>query len=271
MNVFLFGDIVGEAGLHNFEEGLPEVLKKYACGGGSEREANFVIANGENAADGYGLTVPLAERIFAAGVDVITSGNHVWEKKPFVEMMQNFPSCLRPANYGEGVPGYGYALKKVGLLNILVVNLQGRKFMFDIENPFTVYDRIMERALSGVEGPVCVIVDFHGESTEEKEAFGNYADGRAAVVVGTHTHVQTADEKLLPGGTAYITDLGMCGPDDSIIGMDKGISLARVRNQVLYHLTPASGPCSIQGIVVSIDEACGKAISIKRIREIETR
>ena len=278
----MIGDVVGDPGLTVLENRLPHLVKEYS--------ADFVTVNGENAAAGFGLEAPLLERIFAAGADVVTSGNHVWEKRDFWPSLESEKRVLRPLNYPKGSPGRGWIeLEKPspwggGPIAWLVVNLQGREFMNAIDCPFRAFDD-MEAGFGEIashlhpildldgnlhealkEKPV-ILVDFHAESTREKEALAYYLDGRASVVAGTHTHVQTADERLLPKGTAYISDLGMTGALDSIIGMDTKICLDRARNQVLYRMEVAAPDSAgaIQGIIAEIDGDTSRAISIKRI------
>jgi calcineurin-like phosphoesterase len=278
----MIGDVVGEPGLLVLERDLPGLIREYA--------ADFVTVNGENAADGFGLTGDTLTRILAAGADVVTSGNHVWEKREFWPILENETRVLRPANYPAGTAGRGWVrIDKAPAgggapVSWLVVNLQGRELMPPIDCPFKKIDAIIHgRDGTGPSelGPVytpedgkpgetavpeaLVLVDFHAESTREKEALAYYLDGRAVLVAGTHTHVQTADDRVLPRGTGYITDLGMTGVTDSVIGMDTQICLNRARNQVLYRMECAKGEASIQGIVAEIDGETGKAVSIKRI------
>jgi metallophosphoesterase (TIGR00282 family) len=259
----MIGDVVGEPGLLVLERDLPGLIREYA--------ADFVTVNGENAADGFGLTGDTLTRILNAGADVVTSGNHVWEKREFWPVMEKETRVLRPANYPAGTAGRGWVrIDKVPAgggdpVSWLVVNLQGRELMPPIDCPFKEIDAIINnRDGTGPAKPL-VLVDFHAESTREKEALAYYLDGRAVLVAGTHTHVQTADDRVLPLGTGYITDLGMTGVTDSVIGMDTQICLNRARNQVLYRMECAKGEAAIQGIAAEIDGETGKAISIKRI------
>ncbi|MCL1992303.1 MAG: YmdB family metallophosphoesterase [Spirochaetes bacterium] len=255
--VAMIGDVVGDDGLEALEAGLPPLVK--------EQNIDFVTVNGENAAEGFGLSQASLKRILAAGADIVTSGNHVWEKRDFWPYLQAKKQILRPANYPPNSPGAGWAKLEKDGLNWLVINLQGREFMSLIDCPFSTFDNIMEDAGGGAGR--LVLVDFHAESTREKEALAYYLDGRAAVIAGTHTHVQTADERVLPKGSAYITDLGMSGNTDSVIGMDPEICLARMRKQVLYKMECAqkSEKAEIQGIIAELDAGTGKALSIRRI------
>jgi len=273
------GDVVGEPGLRALEENLPGMIKDMAV--------DFTVVNGENSADGFGMTEAVLKRILACGVDVVTSGNHVWEKRQFWQVLEADDKLLRPANYPSDSAGRGWLYVEKAGVTWVVVNLQGRELMTPIDCPFRCFDRIekshdrsaskdhdlfIDNGDSAMPGlyPI-VIVDFHAESSREKEAFGHYLDGRASLVAGTHTHVQTADERLLPKGTAYITDLGMTGISNSIIGMDTKICLERIRKQVLYRMEPAAGRpdgksgAAIQGIITEFDAESGKAVSIKRL------
>jgi metallophosphoesterase (TIGR00282 family) len=237
--VLMLGDIVGETGLKALENRLPALIERYG--------ADFVTANGENSA-GMGMTERDARRIFAAGVDVITSGNHIWENREFWPFMDCEERVLRPANYPPPAAGRGFVLAEKEGRRFLVINLQGRDYMTPIDCPFRAFDRIVESA--GGSPADFVIVDFHAESTREKEALGLYADGRASIIAGTHTHVQTADEKILPQGSAYITDLGMTGAVDGIIGMEKSVCLERALRQIAYPMRCAEGMAGVQGICV---------------------
>lgn len=262
MKIVMLGDVMGESGLKILEEKLPAFI--------NGQKPAFVMINGENSANGFGVTEVTMERMFACGADVISTGNHIWEKREFWPFLDSEQRILRPANYSSG-PGRGFLLVKKEIdgkqLNFLAVNLQGRELMSPIDCPFRCFDEIEK----GQTEKAIVIVDFHAESSREKEAFGFYLDGRASVVAGTHTHVQTSDEKILPGGTAYITDLGMTGVKDAVIGMEPKICIDRARNQVLYRMEaaasgnmPESGKVGVQGIIAEVEES-GKAVSIERI------
>jgi metallophosphoesterase (TIGR00282 family) len=200
-------------------------------------------------------------------VDVVTSGNHVWEKRDFWPALETEARMLRPANYPEGAPGHGYCRMEKAGIRYLVINLQGRELMTPIDCPFKKFDAILasEAVADDSQPPPFVIVDFHAETTREKEALGYYVDGRAGIFAGTHTHVQTADERILPAGTAYITDLGMTGPTDSVIGMDAGICLDRVRTQIAYRMTAAAGLSALHGLLVEFDGATLKPTSVRRL------
>jgi len=260
----MIGDVVGSSGLETLEAQLPALIK--------ERNLDFVTVNGENAAEGFGMTESDFMRIIAAGADVVTSGNHIWEKREFWTVLKNKKNMLRPANYpclvsgADMAPGAGSVSIQKNGVTWTVINLQGREYMSAIDCPFQCLDRILSMQTEDQKTPV-VIVDFHAESSREKEALGYYADGRVSLVAGTHTHVQTADERILPKGSAYITDLGMTGIHDSVIGMDPKICLDRVRKQVMYHMETADAkkPGRLQGVIAEIDIETGMAAGIWRV------
>jgi len=269
----MIGDVVGSAGLEVLEAGLPALIK--------ENQIDFVAVNGENAAEGFGMIEKDFQRIIAAGADVVTSGNHVWEKREFWPILESEKRMLRPANYPADAPGMGFVQTKKNGIEWIVINLQGREFMSAIDCPFQCFDRIVKlftgRAvdhhplLSNDGTPIpgvfpVILVDFHAESSREKEALAYYVDGRVSLIAGTHTHVQTADERILPNGSAYITDLGMTGINDSVIGMDPKICRERFFKQVQYQMKVAAGEnARIHGVIVDIDNDTGKAVSIRRI------
>jgi metallophosphoesterase (TIGR00282 family) len=258
----MIGDVVGEPGLKALEENLPQIIKDNAV--------DFTVANGENSADGFGMTEVTLKRMLACGVDVVTSGNHVWEKREFWPLIDPVNKILRPANYSGNVPGRGWLCTEKAGGSWIIINLQGRELMTPIDCPFRCFDQIISE--SALPGTPIIMIDFHAESSREKEALGHYLDGRAALFAGTHTHVQTADERILPQGTAYITDLGMTGITDSVIGMDAKICFDRTRKQVLYRMEPAinnwtggKSGAEVQGVIVEIDAESGKAVSVRRI------
>jgi len=257
----MIGDVVGEPGLKALEEDLPKLIKGNVV--------DFTVVNGENAADGFGLTDAAMKRIIAAGADVVTSGNHVWEKRDFWQTLDTNDRILRPANYPGPAVGRGWLCAQKDGVNWIIVNVQGREYMTPIDCPFRCLDEILKQADSSA---TVVLVDFHAESSREKESLAYHLDGRATLLAGTHTHVQTADERILPKGTAYITDLGMTGISHSVIGMDVGICLNRARKQVMYRMEPATEPsdgktgAQIQGILAEIDAGSGRAISVNRLR-----
>ena len=255
----MVGDVIGTPGMEILETKLPSLIK--------EHNIDFVTVNGENAADGFGMTEKDFHRIIAAGADVITSGNHIWEKRDFWHILENEKTMLRPANYAVNSPGTGFVQIEKDGTNYMVINLQGRELMNAIDCPFQCLDRIAEYT-DGAR-PI-IIVDFHAESSREKEALGYYADGRVSLFAGTHTHVQTADERILPKGCAYISDLGITGITDSVIGMDTQICKDRFLKQVMFPMEPAKaeeGHSSgqIQGVIAEIDADTGAAVSIRRI------
>ncbi|MDR0289423.1 MAG: YmdB family metallophosphoesterase [Treponema sp.] len=253
----MIGDVVGEPGMKALENNLPALIKDNAV--------DFTVVNGENSADGFGMTEATLKRILACGVDVVTSGNHVWEKRDFWQTLSADNKILRPANYSGESPGRGWLRAEKAGANWLIINVQGREFMTPIDCPFRCFDNIINNL---PDTPPIILVDFHAESSREKEAFAYYLDGRATLVAGTHTHVQTADERLLPKGTAYITDLGMTGIANSVIGMDSKICLDRMRKQVLYRMEPAAdqpGGAVVQGIIAEINAETGKAVAVRRV------
>ena len=258
--VLLIGDLIGKPGRLAIEHRLGDLR--------AEREVDFVVANGENVAGGMGLTESTAEALLAAGVDVITSGNHIWDKREIYPYLERSDRVLRPLNYGtHDVPGRGWAVHQaLDGTDIAVINLQGRAAMTAIENPFTEADRLLDEASEAL--PPVRIVDFHCELTSEKNALGFYLDGRVSAVVGTHTHVPTADERILPKGTAYQSDLGMTGPLHSIIGFEPRTVLPRFINALPTRFEVGSGPVVLNALIVDIDPATGRALALERLREI---
>lgn len=259
MRVLFLGDVVGRPGRSIVARRVP-LLRQ-------ELKLDFVIANGENLASGIGITMEKAEEMFRAGVDVLTSGNHVWKKREFVEHISknDEPRILRPANYPDAAPGCGHRLYDVGAVKFGIVNLQGRVFMEPIDCPFQVGRRAVQDLKA--RGAKVIFVDFHAEATSEKKAMGHFLDGQVSVVVGTHTHVQTADEEILPGGTAYLTDAGMVGVAHSVIGVEIAPILERFLTQVPVKFeVPKSGEVIMCGAVVEINES-GGAVKIQRIQE----
>ena len=256
MKVLIFGDVVGKPGITV----LCQTLRKLK----EQHEAEFVVVNVENAADGAGITAKIGDEILAAGVDVMTSGNHIYDKREGIAYIETQPRLLRPANYAPDTPGRGLWLGSTNAgTPIAVLNVQGRVFMPPTECPFRTADKLIQEI--GNRAAV-IILDHHAEATSEKQAMGRYLDGRVSVVVGTHTHVQTADEQVLPGGTAYITDLGMTGPHDSIIGVESQIVIQRFLRGMPNRFETASGDARVSGIIVEINESTGKAVSIERIQ-----
>ncbi|HXX58863.1 MAG TPA: TIGR00282 family metallophosphoesterase [Thermodesulfovibrionales bacterium] len=255
MKVLFIGDIVGKVGRNALKALLPSVVAKY--------KIDFVIANGENAAAGFGITETVAAEIFASGVHVITSGNHIWDKKESLPYLAKENRILRPLNYPPGVPGYGSVLYALERVKIAVINISGRVFMANIDCPFRTGLAEIERISSETN---CIIVDFHAEATSEKIAFGYFVDGKVSAVLGTHTHVQTADEKILPGGTAYITDTGMTGPSVSVIGIEKEQIIERFLLQMPLRFETAKGAGILSAVALEIDEKTGRSQTIQRLQ-----
>jgi metallophosphoesterase (TIGR00282 family) len=250
MIILAIGDIVGKPGRQAIHEMVPDLRKEYGI--------DLVIANGENAAGGFGLTIATTQELLDDGVDVLTSGNHIWAQKEIVPYLDEDVPVLRPLNYPPGVPGRGYLLKK----RALVVNLMGRTFMASLDCPFRTMDKLLEEVSPKLK---VIIVDFHAEATSEKVALGRYLDGRVSAVLGTHTHVGTIDARILPGGTAYVTDIGMTGPDDSIIGDDADAVIQRFITMMPHRLSVGKGRPVFNAMMVEMDDKSGKAISIDRI------
>jgi metallophosphoesterase (TIGR00282 family) len=233
-----------------------------------ERGIDFVTANGENVAGGMGLTPSTADAILAAGVDVITSGNHIWDKREIYPYLESNDRVLRPHNYGtHEVPGRGWGVfHALDGSDLAVINLQGRTYMQPIENPFTDADALLDEASEPL--PPIRLVDFHCELTSEKNALGLYLDGRASVVAGTHTHVVTGDERILPGGTAYLTDLGLTGPVWSVIGFDPKTVLPRFLNALPTRFEVGEGTVVLNALQVDVDPATGRALQVERIQQL---
>lgn len=257
LNILFIGDIFGSPGRQCVEKMAPVLRERLAL--------DLIVANGENAAGGIGLTGRLARELLDYGVDVITTGNHVWKHADLIPVLKEDRRVLRPANYPPDAPGSGYIiLKTKDGISAAVINLEGRLFMSALDDPFRNMDRIIEGPLKDV---AVICVDFHGEATSEKQALARHADGRVSAVVGTHTHVQTADERILPQGTAYITDLGLTGPHDSVIGMDIDTAVTRIATQRPLRFKVAKGDPRLQGALVRVDENSGKAVEIIRVDE----
>jgi metallophosphoesterase (TIGR00282 family) len=253
MRFLCIGDIIGRTGRNALKTFLPEVLKK--------EKIDFIVANGENAAGGFGLTKKVYDELVSLGIDVITSGNHIFDKKEVLEFIDSEEKLLRPANYPPEVPGRGYGIYKKDDKKICVINLMGRALMgIPLDCPFRKFDEIYEKVKNSVD---FIIVDFHGEATSEKNAFGFYVDGRADIVFGTHSHVATADEIILPNGTAYITDVGLTGAKYSVIGMDIEEPIRKFLTGMPVRYQVAKGDLMFQGFFVEINE---KGKKIKRIK-----
>ena len=256
MKILMVGDVFGEPGRAAVKKLLPKLRQQHAI--------DLVVVNVENAAAGFGVTPQIAREVLEQGADVMTSGNHIWDKKEIVEYITKENLLLRPANFPAGTPGVGHVTVKAGPHRVAVVNLMGRVFMSAIDCPFRKADEILNEVTKETR---VVLVDMHAEATSESVAMGWYLDGRVSAVVGTHRHVQTADERVLPGGTAYITDLGMTGPIDSVIGVDKDLILQRFLTQMPVRFEAAKGPAALHGVVITVDPETGRASDIVRIRQ----
>jgi metallophosphoesterase (TIGR00282 family) len=259
MKILFIGDIIGRPGRELLRLGLTAIKEHHGV--------DLVVANAENSAAGFGVTKDIGETLLEYGVDVMTSGNHVWNKKEGLPYIAAEPRMLRPANYPAGVPGRGSYVAQTGDGRAVgVVNVMGRVFMLPIDDPFAVVLREIDALRHRTR---VILVDFHAEATSEKWAMGWHLDGKVTAVIGTHTHVQTADERILPGGTAFLTDAGMTGPHDSIIGMEREPSLARFLTGIPSRFEPASGNPRLNAVLIDADEATGRAIGITRLSYAE--
>ena len=256
MKILFIGDVIGEPGRKTVARQVPRLVR--------ERGVDCVIANAENAAGGFGITPDVARELFAAGVHVLTSGNHIWDKKEIIDYIKDEPRLLRPANYPKGVPGFGsVVVTTAGGEKVGVVQVMGRVSMPTVDCPF----RVVRHEVEAVKQEArTVIVDMHAEATSEKMAMGWYLDGEVSGVFGTHTHVQTADERILPKGTAYLTDVGMVGPTESVIGIKKEIAIEKFLSQMPRRFEVAPGPCVFSAVLLDVDTTVGKALSIERLR-----
>ena len=260
MRILFIGDIFGRPGRTIVRDKLQEIVREY--------RVDLVLANGENAAAGFGITPALAEDLLDLGIDVLTTGNHIWDKREIVDYFASANGdvhsparrVLRPANYAKDLPGTGLYQGRKNNVAYAVINLQGRVFMASNDDPFRVADGLLKQLSEKI-----VFVDMHAEATSEKVALGWYLDGRVTALVGTHTHIPTADERVLPGGTAYITDVGMTGPYEGVIGVKKELIIGRFLNNMPVRFEPATGDTRLCAVVVDADEASGKATSIERI------
>jgi metallophosphoesterase (TIGR00282 family) len=255
MNILMIGDVFGDPGRAAVARLVPKLRQEHAI--------DFCVINVENSAGGSGVTPAMARQFLEQGADVMTSGNHIWNRREIVEYITRENLLLRPANFPTGTPGVGHVSVKAGPHRVAVLNLMGRVFMNPIDCPFRKADEIVPQLRR--ETPI-VLVDMHAEATSESVAMGWYLDGRVSAVVGTHRHVQTADERVLPGGTAYITDLGMTGPTDGVIGVDRDIILQRFLTQMPARFEPARGPVALHGAIIVVDPETGRASEIRRLR-----
>lgn len=257
VNILLIGDIVGRPGRKAVKENIKRYRKKY--------DLDFVIVNGENAAGGNGITKDIVDELLENSVDFITMGNHVWDKKEILQFIDHEPCLIRPANYPPPAPGKGSTVIRLNQsVKIGILNLSGRVFLPPLDCPFRLADELVTKLRK--ETPI-VIVDFHAEATSEKMAFGWFMDGKVSAVIGTHTHVQTADERILPQGTGYITDVGMTGPRDSILGVERELVIQKFLTQMPVRFEIAEGILQINAIFLQIDENTGKTVKIQRIQE----
>lgn len=252
MNILFIGDIVGRPGRETVREELDKIIK--------ENGIEFVIANGENTAGGLGITQAVLEELLGYGIDVITSGNHIWKRKEVFEIIDN-PKLLRPANYPDETPGKGFNIYKVNNTQIGIFNIQGRIFMEPIDCPFARADNILQE----FDNINIIIVDFHAEATSEKIAMSWYLDGKVSAVIGTHTHVQTSDAGILPLGTAYITDTGMTGSKNGVIGVEKEEIIKHFLTRLPFSYKPCKGNIYFEGVIIDIDEKTGKSQKIKTL------
>lgn len=253
--IFL-GDVVGEPGREAIKHSLPTLRNKYA--------PDFIVVNGENAAGGKGLTPKLAYDLMRSKVDVITLGDHAWDQREIVKFMDDEPRVIRPFNFPDSSPGKGYIVVQGNGKKLAVINALGRTFMpFPVDNPFTGLERVLKEVKQETNS---ILIDFHAETTSEKIAYGHFCDGKVAAVVGTHTHVQTADDKILEQGTAYITDVGFCGSHDSVIGRDKKVVIERFVTLMHGRMPIANQAIQADGVFIVIDDKTGSAVSMERIQ-----
>ena len=254
--VLILGDIIGRSGIRAVIAGLSSLVKQYA--------ADFVLANGENSAGGFGITQEIAGQLFAAGVHVITTGNHIWQQPEVFPYLDQEDRILRPANYPGGNPGHGHCVVEVRGVRVGVINLQGRRRLYPIDCPFRKAKETIRKINSSAD---IILIDLHAEATEEKEALAFFLDGQVNALFGTHTHIQTADDRILPGGTGYLTDLGACGPADSVIGFDPQISVERVRSQMPLRNEVSDNVAVLHGAVLTVSREDWKTVGFHRFRE----
>ena len=251
IKILFLGDVIGKPGRR--------AVEKFIRG----FNVDFVVINGENLAGGIGITPLIAQEMLSCGVDLITTGNHVWKKKEMIPFLMGEKRVIRPLNYPQGTPGFGHSIISKNDKKLCVVNLEGRVFMAPLDCPF----RAIDNLLNELDKKVPIIVDFHAEATSEKIALGWYLNGKVAAVIGTHTHVQTADERVLPKGTGYITDAGMTGPADSVIGMEKSVVLEKFVTQLPQRFEVGKDDIEVQGVVLTIENHENRCISIERVKQ----
>lgn len=254
MHILCVGDVVGKSGCEHLRRVLPAVKRQYAI--------DVCIVNGENAADGNGITPAAAVHILDSGADVITGGNHTFRRREFYERLEEEPYLLRPANYPVGAPGSGLFVVDRGRYQVTVINLMGVVYMEPLDSPFDTLDRLLEEA----GRPKFCVVDFHAEATAEKKALALYADGRISALFGTHTHVQTADEQILPNGTGFLTDVGMTGPVQSVLGVCPEQAIDKMRRKLPVRFATADGPSEMQAVLFTLDDASGQTTAVERLR-----
>jgi metallophosphoesterase (TIGR00282 family) len=254
MRILFIGDVVGSPGRDMITNYLPRLKRKY--------QPTATIVNGENAAGGRGITSKIVKLLMESGAQAITMGNHTWDNREIFDFIDTTPQLIRPANFPEGTPGQGFTLIKVNNIEIAIINLQGRTFLPPLDCPFRTADQIIKQVRKRTP---YIFVDFHAEATSEKQAMGWYLDGQVSAVVGTHTHIQTSDNRLLPKGTAYITDVGMTGPYDGILGMDREAVLKKFLTNLPVRFEVVTGREQLNGVIIDLDKSTGLAKSIKRI------
>jgi metallophosphoesterase (TIGR00282 family) len=259
MRLVYCGDVVGRSGRDAIAEYLPEIRRRLGL--------DFAIVNGENAAHGFGLTERICRDFYDAGADVVTTGNHVWDQREIISYIENEVRVLRPLNYPAGTPGNGFGTyESANGQRVLVAQVMGRLFMDSLDDPFPAIDSVLENHRLGASVD-CIFVDIHGEGTSEKMAMGHFLDGRVSMVAGTHTHVPTADAQVLPGGTGYLTDVGMCGDYDSVIGMKKKTATDRFLTKMpTDRLEPSEGPATLCGVFLETDDKTGLAARVAPVR-----
>ena len=260
MRLLFCGDVVGRSGRDAIVEHLPGLRK--------DLKLDFVVVNGENAASGFGITEKICKQLFECGADVVSGGNHSWDQRECITYINKETRLLRPLNFPEGTPGRGAALYEApGGRKVMVMNAMGRVFMDPLDDPFAAISKILDRYKMGQQGLSAVIVDFHGEATSEKMAMGHFLDSKVSLVVGTHTHIPTADHMVLTGGTAYQSDVGMTGDYDSVIGMKKEVPIARfTRKMPTERMSPATGEATLSAIYVETDDRTGLAKRVEPVR-----
>ena len=253
MRVLCVGDVVGSSGCAHLRQVLPVVKRQYGV--------DVCIVNGENSADGNGITPVSASHILDSGADVVTGGNHTYRRREFYDVLDSTPGLIRPANFPENAPGKGYYVVDKGRYQVAVINLMGVVYMDPLACPFETLDRVLEEA----GNPKFCIVDMHGEATAEKKALAFYADGRISALFGTHTHVATADEQILPNGTGFITDVGMTGPITSVLGVRPAHSIEKMKSKLPVRFAVADGPCMMNAVLFTLDDKTGRTLEVERL------